>query len=62
MKFLLALSSMLVAIHHASTSKLDLRLDKRHSTLPTLTLPYATYRAANYNPNGDVGMTKPKLG
>lgn len=28
--------------------------DKRAGELPTLTLPYATYRAASYNPNGDV--------
>ena len=62
MRFMLALSSVLMAVHHATSSKLGLRFDKRQSALPTLTLPYATYRAANYNPNGDVGLSKPKLG
>lgn len=33
---------------------LGLRLDKT-AGLPTLTLPYATYRAASFDPNGDVG-------
>lgn len=34
---------------------LGLQFEKRAGELPTLTLPYATYRAARYNPNGDVG-------
>ena len=33
---------------------LGLRLDKT-AGLPTLTLSYATYRAASFDPNGDVG-------
>jgi hypothetical protein len=34
--------------------KLGLIFDKRANALPTLNLPYATYQATNYDPNGGV--------
>ncbi|KAI4188986.1 MAG: hypothetical protein LQ346_005193 [Caloplaca aetnensis] len=37
---------------------LGLQFEKRAGELPTLTLPYATYRAARYNPNGDLYVFK----
>ena len=36
---------------------LGLKFDKRDDGLPTLTLPYGTWRAANYDANGDVSVT-----
>ena len=47
-----ALSS-LVAVAQAAPAKLGLQFDKRDD-LPLLKLPYATYRAASYDANGDV--------
>ena len=41
----------------AAPADLGLKLDKRAGTMPTLTLPYATYQASSYNPNGDVSTT-----
>ena len=38
----------------AAPPQVGLQFDQSPGTLPTLTLPYATYRAAEYNPNGDV--------
>lgn len=38
----------------AASSPLGVKFDKRADGLPTLTLPYATYRAKSFNPNGDV--------
>ena len=35
-------------------SGLGLKFDKGTDGLPTLTLPYATYRASEYDSNGDV--------
>lgn len=44
-------------ISAAPSSPLGLKFEKRAGELlPTLTLPYATYRAASYDPNGDVCM------
>lgn len=40
----------------AAPPKLGLKFEKRAGGLPTLTLPYGTYRAAKYNPNGDVRL------
>lgn len=37
----------------SSGDDLGLRFDKRADELPTLTLPYATYRASEHDPNGD---------
>lgn len=57
MKQTLAFASSLAAVYavcRASPAKLGLSFDKRADSLPTLTLPYATYQAANYNPDGDV--------
>ncbi len=45
----------LMAIAHATPAKLGLQFDKRDD-LPLLKLPYATYRAASYDPNGDVSF------
>ncbi|KAL8746200.1 MAG: hypothetical protein Q9190_001754 [Brigantiaea leucoxantha] len=42
----------------AAPANLGLKFDKRADGLPTLTLPYATYRAARYNPNGDIYVFK----
>ena len=42
-----------VACCHAAPAQNGIHLDKR-ADLPLLKLPYATYRAASYNPNGDV--------
>ena len=55
MKSLLAFAlSSLVVIAYAAPAKLGLDFDKRDD-LPLLKLPYATYRAASYDSNGDVG-------
>ncbi|KAL8895702.1 MAG: hypothetical protein Q9207_008054 [Kuettlingeria erythrocarpa] len=42
----------------AAPPRLGLQFEKRAGELPTLTLPYATYRAARYNPNGDLYVFK----
>ncbi|KAL9594897.1 MAG: hypothetical protein Q9219_006774 [cf. Caloplaca sp. 3 TL-2023] len=42
----------------AAPPRLGLQFDKRAGELPILTLPYATYRAARYNPNGDIYVFK----
>ena len=44
----------LTVLCRAAPANLGLSFDKRAGALPTLKLPYATYRAASYNPNGDV--------
>ncbi len=62
MKLITASSSVLLAICHAASAKLGLKFNKRQSALPTLTLPYATYQAANYNADGDVCLIKTKSG
>ncbi|KAL8637666.1 MAG: hypothetical protein Q9228_005088, partial [Teloschistes exilis] len=56
-KVLLALSFWAATIL-AAPSPLGLKFEKRAGQLPTLTLPYATYRAASYNPNGDIYVFK----
>lgn len=54
MKSLVACAlGFLVALVNASPAKLGLQFDKRDD-LPLLKLPYATYRAASYDPDGDV--------
>ncbi|KAL8684730.1 MAG: hypothetical protein Q9224_006164, partial [Gallowayella concinna] len=42
----------------AASPHLGLKFEKRAGSLPTLTLPYATYRAAKYDPNGDIYVFK----
>ncbi|KAL8726444.1 MAG: hypothetical protein Q9166_006722 [cf. Caloplaca sp. 2 TL-2023] len=42
----------------AAPPQLGLKFDKRADALPTLTLPYATYRAARYNSDGDIYVFK----
>ena len=59
MKLSLASTLLLAAACQAAPAKLGLAFDKRADALPTLTLPYATYRAADYNPNGDVSTAWP---
>ena len=44
------------AICRAVPATLGLSFDKRAGSLPTLVLPYATYQATNYNPDGDVSL------
>ncbi len=53
--FSLTLLFTLVAICRAAPANVGITFEKRANAMPTLTLPYATYRAASYNPNGDVG-------
>ena len=50
----LVLALSLAAISHTAPANLGLNFDKRVGNLPTLKLPYATYQAASYNPDGDV--------
>lgn len=40
--------------HLEATPPLGLNFEKRAGQLPTLTLPYATYRATKFNSDGDV--------
>lgn len=56
MKSCLGCCLLLVALCHAAPAKLGLQFDKRDGQ-PTLTLPYATYRAASYDANGDVSIS-----
>ena len=51
---LFVLLAQVVALCHAAPYELGSQFDKRAGSLPTLTLPYGTYRAKTYNPNGDV--------
>ncbi|KAL2036774.1 hypothetical protein N7G274_010498 [Stereocaulon virgatum] len=44
----------LLTIYHGAPAKLGLSFDNGANALPTLTLPYATYQATNYNPNGGI--------
>lgn len=48
------------AVQAAPTEKLGVRFEKRGS-LPTLTLPDATYRADSYNSQSDVCYSIPGL-
>ena len=54
MNSILALLLALTAVCRTAPANLGLNFDKRAGSLPTLKLPYATYQAASYNPNGDV--------
>lgn len=38
----------------AAPAELGLKFNKRAGALPTLTLPYGTWQASSYNPDGDV--------
>lgn len=49
--------SLLAAVCHTAPANIGLSFDKRAGSLPTLTLPYATYQATSYNPNGDVCLS-----
>ena len=55
MQLILCAICLILCHCHAVPAPLGLRFEKR-DTLPTLTLPYATYQASNYNPNGDVSL------
>ena len=50
--FLLVLSFFLSC--QAAPVELGIQFDKRAATLPTLTLPYGTYRASSYDADADV--------
>ena len=45
---------LITPLCRAAPAKLGITLGGSDGSLPTLTLPYATYRATKYNPNGDV--------
>lgn len=48
-------SSLLLAwLCSTAPVELGIRFDKRDGALPTLTLPYGTWRATKFEPNGDV--------
>lgn len=51
---LLAGLTLAVALARAAPANLGIKFDKRANALPTLTLPYGTWRAHSYDPNGDV--------
>ncbi|KAL6720357.1 hypothetical protein ACLMJK_002278 [Lecanora helva] len=51
---ILTLLSALIVLCHATPANLGLTFDERANAMPTLTLPYATYKAASYNPDGDI--------
>lgn len=53
-KTFIALLSVWASTTFAAPAPLGLQFDKRAGELPTLTLPYASYRAARYIPNGEV--------
>ena len=59
MKEILALVLSLAALCRTAPGDLGLHFDKRAGSLPTLKLPYATYQAASYDPNGDVCLLIP---
>lgn len=52
------------AIHAAPAASplgvnIGVKFDKRQDDLPTLTLPYGTWRASDYNADADVGKAPP---
>lgn len=53
---LVFLNLLLVTLSSAIPTEpsLGIKLDKREHSLPTLTLPYATYQATNYDSNSDI--------
>lgn len=56
-KLVLGLSlAAICALSFAAPAQLGLSFDKRADSLPVLNLPYASYQATNYNPNGDVSL------
>ena len=59
MKYPLFLSLAWITACHAAPANLGLNFEKRAGSLPTLTLPYATYQASSYNPDGDVKHSLP---
>ncbi|KAL8951799.1 MAG: hypothetical protein Q9222_002248 [Ikaeria aurantiellina] len=58
LKFSFLLCSWLITTAFAAPPPLGVKFEKRAGALPTLTLPYATYRAASYNTNGDYYVFK----
>ncbi|KAL8715444.1 MAG: hypothetical protein Q9220_000778 [cf. Caloplaca sp. 1 TL-2023] len=58
LKLFIFLCSWVVTTTLAAPPQLGLKFEKRQGALPTLTLPYATYRAARYNANGDYYVFK----
>ncbi|KAL8763143.1 MAG: hypothetical protein Q9184_000988 [Pyrenodesmia sp. 2 TL-2023] len=58
LKTFIALLSVWASTTLAAPAQLGLQFDKRAGELPTLTLPYATYRAATYHSRGDIYVFK----
>lgn len=58
---LLQLLTLLMACL-ATSAETGLKFEKRAGALPTLTLPYGTYRADNFNPDGEVGKSYKRPG
>lgn len=46
--------SAIAGLAAGAPANLGLKFDKRSGSLPTLTLPYGTWQASNYNADGDV--------
>ena len=61
MNKILYLILSLAAICCPASADLGITFDKRADSLPVLKLPYASYRAASYDPNGDVCTSLPSL-
>lgn len=47
---------LLVRLCIAAPADCGIRFDKRDGALPFLTLPYGTWQATKYDPNGDVSI------
>ncbi|KAL8836944.1 MAG: hypothetical protein Q9170_002705 [Blastenia crenularia] len=58
LKFIFLALSFWAVVITAAPAQLGIKFDKRAGALPTLTLPYATYRAARYEANGDLYVFK----
>lgn len=66
-RFSMRFSSFLIcllagAVHAAPAAQplgvdIGVKFDKRQDELPTLTLPYGTWRASDYNADADVGKS-----
>ena len=46
----------LVVTSFVAAADLGLKFEKRAGALPTLTLPYGTYQANSFDPNGEVSL------
>lgn len=55
-RYTLASLLWMVPLCRAAPASLGLSYDKRANAMPTLTLPYATYQASDYNPDGEASL------